>query len=77
MPSYLILAIAAELARHIVVAIKGDYRDDRRLRVLDTIAEGALDKARLANAIIDPEEVWGVDYLTSARLGSNSPYYDG
>lgn len=77
MPPYLILAIAAELARHIVVAIKGDYRDDRRLRVLDTIAEGALDKARLANAVIDPEEVWGVDYLTSARLGGNSPYYDG
>ena len=72
MSSYLIRAIAYQLASELVIAIKGD---DRRSQGLERKLEMVLDAARQANAIIDPIEVWGVDYLTTARKGYNSPLY--
>ena len=72
MPIYLIRAIAYHLALELVIPIKGD---DRRMQLLEQRLASVLEGARQANAIIDPIEVWGVDYLTTARKGYNSPLY--
>lgn len=74
MPPLLVKAIAYELATEIVIPIKGD---DSRLQTLNAKREMVLDEARSAGAIVDPNEVWGVDYLTTARAGSNSPFFGG
>jgi hypothetical protein len=72
MPAYLARAIAYQLATELVIPIKGD---DKLMRLLEVKRDQVLQDAMQAGAIVDPIEVWGVDYLTTARKGYNSPLY--
>lgn len=72
MPPLLQRAISARLATYLVIALKGD---DRRFQSLAALEDRIIEMAKMSNAIVDPVEVWGVDYLTTARKGYNSPNY--